>query len=221
MVTATAKRRIKLKPQHFFLERGVDIPGYVWREPSFVFSPEPFALTDERLQPKIFDESYQINSLARYEDDPTAPALYAVASEPNDAKAMYFAAYLVQLMLESVSDNRNVKWERVFGDFKNETLYSGANLSMLVLSNLTPNSTAVKLEKTRDLLEMYSSIPRVVVISGEDPITFCSRKLYCKVNNIFFHSSKLIKRRTEVVGLLLGLQVLAELFSTHIKPVLG
>lgn len=200
-MTAQPKKRIKLRPQSFFLERGVEIPGYVWREPSFIFNPQSFALTDERLQPKIYDESYQFKSLDRFEADPTAPVVYAVASEPNDAKAMYFAAYLAQVMLENTPAQVpcRIKWERVFADFKNELLYSEASLSMLILSNLTPNSTATKLEKTRDLLEMYAGIPRIVVISGEDPITFFSRKLYYKVNSIFHHSAALMKRKVEVV----------------------
>jgi hypothetical protein len=71
--------------------------------------------------------------------------------------------------------------------------------SLLVLSNLTPNSTAAKLEKTRDMLEFYADIPRIVVIAGEDPITFFSRRLFWRVNNLFFLSSSLVKRKVEVV----------------------
>ena len=192
-------KRIKLRPQSFFLERGVEVPGFVWRESPFLFKPQPFALSDERLQQKIFDESVQLNSLYNFESNPHAPIVYGVASEPNDSRALYFAAYLIQVMLEYGHTPQRIKWERIYSDFKNDLLYSEANLSMLVLSNLTPNSTANKLEKTRDLLDAYSNIPRIVVVSGEDPITFFSRKLFYKVNAVFHYSSTLVKRKVEVL----------------------
>jgi hypothetical protein len=56
--------------------------------------------------------------------------------------------------------------------------------SMLIVSNITVNSTNVKLEKLRDLLEMYSHIPRIVVVTGIDPVTFANTKLMMPVSNV-------------------------------------
>lgn len=54
--------------------------------------------------------------------------------------------------------------------------------SMLIISNINENSTPHKLEKVRDLLERYSECPRIVVMSGTDPLTFFGTKLYYPVN---------------------------------------
>jgi hypothetical protein len=56
--------------------------------------------------------------------------------------------------------------------------------SMLILSNVTVTSTNAKLEKLRDLLEMYAHIPRVVVVTGEDPLSFANTKLFLPVNHV-------------------------------------
>lgn len=192
-------KRIQIHPYSWFLERGLELPAHIWRERAFNFDPQTFALTDERLQSKLIQSEVQSDSLERFEKDPTLPVVYAVASEPHDMKALYFAVYLVQTLLENVSGFKRVHWERVYSDFKNDMLYADAKLSMMVLSNITSNSSPVKLEKVRDLLDAYSDIPRVVVIAGEDPITFMSRKLFYKTNSIFFHSGALVKRRAEVI----------------------
>jgi hypothetical protein len=67
------------------------------------------------------------------------------------------------------------------------------------VTGLSPNSTAVKLEKTRDLLEQNSHIPRIIVVAGEDPVTFLKSRLYYPVHNIFFHSPGVLKRKVEVI----------------------
>ena len=83
------------------------------------------------------------------------------------------------------------------GGFENKSL--NAEPSLLVITGLTPNSTPVKLEKARDLLEKHSNIPRIVVMAGEDPITFFMTRLYYSVNSIYYHSSALVKQRVEIV----------------------
>lgn len=189
--------QIKLKTRDRFLERGVDVPGHIWQEPPFFFKPLDFAIGNERLREKIFTSDVQESSLERFQADPTRPVVYGVGSEPSDQRAKYFAVYLVQLFLEAAPLNCTVKWDSLTGGFDNPSL--NLEPSLLVLSGLTPNSTQVKLEKARDLLEKHSNIPRIVVVSGEDPVTFFMTRLYYSLNNIFFHSSTLIKRRVEVV----------------------
>lgn len=188
---------IKLKPRERFLVRGVDVPGNVWQERPFNFNPIDFAVGGERLHEKIFDAEVQSTSLARYFEDPRRPLNYGVASAPSDAQAKYFAAYLVQYFLDNAPPNLVVRWEQLYGDsFKNPAL--DLEPSLLVITGLTPNSSATKLEKARDLIEKHTNIPKIVVIAGEDPVTFFSTKLYSPIHNIYFHSSALIKRRVEI-----------------------
>lgn len=199
MSTSTeTKIHIKLKSRDKLLVRGVDIPGYIWQERPFLFAPQDFAVGNERLNDKIFSSDLQVESLERFKRAPRAPTVYGVASAPNDLKAKYFAAFLVQTFLDLAPPNSTVHWEQIYGSsFQNKAL--DLEPSLLVITGLCPNSSSTKLEKARDLLEKHSSIPRIVVIAGEDPITFFNTRLYTAVHNLFFSSSALAKRRVEVV----------------------
>lgn len=188
---------IRLKNRERFLERGIEIPGHIWQERPFNFNPLDFAVGGDRLKEKIYAAEVQAESLNRYLENPRLPVIYGCGSAPSDQRAKYFAAFLVQTFLERAPPNVTVKWENLTSSFDNPALSSEP--SLLVLSGLTPNSTPVKLEKARDLLERHNSIPRIVVVAGEDPITYFSTRLYSAVNNIFFHSSTLVKRLVEVV----------------------
>lgn len=191
------KINIRLKSRSRFLMRGVDIPGYIWQEPPFNFNPLDFGVGGDRIKEKVFDSEVQVKSLDRFLENPEYPSVYGVASAPSDQRAKYFAAFLVQNFLESAPLNATVRWDSLYGSFDNPGM--STEPSLLVITGLTPNSTPVKLEKARDLLEKHSGIPRIVVIAGEDPITFFMTKLFYRVNNLYFHSSALNKRRIEVV----------------------
>jgi hypothetical protein len=187
---------IKLESKDFFYTHGVSVPGNLWAERPFKFNPSDFVVGGDRLQEKMFLADVQATSLERFVEDPEAAIIYGVASAPNDSNAKVFAAYLVQTYLQHKGHAR-VKWEQLYGDFSNKSL--SYDYDLLVITGLTPNSTNVKLEKARDLLEHHCDIPRIVVIAGEDPITYFSTRLYKTVNNIYYHSSKLVKSKIEVV----------------------
>jgi len=190
--------QIRVKSRETFLQRGVDIPGSVWTQPAFKFDPQPFAVGNERLNDKIFKESVQTESLERFKADPTRPLVYGVSAAPDDSRAKYFAAYLVQHYLENVHPSQTqVLWARLDSGFENKFLT--VEPSLLVITGLSPNSTAVKLEKARDLLEQNSNIPRIVVVAGEDPVTFMKSRLFYPLHNIYFHSTQIVKRKVEVI----------------------
>ena len=69
-------------------------------------------------------------------------------------------------------------------DYKDNMHDASWKPSMLILSNITPNSSAFKLEKVRDMLEFYDNIPRIVVINDTDPVTFLNHKLHYTANHI-------------------------------------
>ncbi len=60
------------------------------------------------------------------------------------------------------------------------------NVSLLVLTNLAENSTREKIEKARDLMHIYSSVPRILVVSGCDPLEFCLDHLYIKPTRVLW-----------------------------------
>ena len=56
----------------------------------------------------------------------------------------------------------------------------------LVISGATFDAPAVKLEKIRDLLLAYQGIPRIVLVSGGDPLQFVVDKLHRNADRVAF-----------------------------------
>jgi hypothetical protein len=182
------------------------VPGHVWGTPAFKWDPMPFGLESERLNEKIIETHKQNDSLALFMAEPTLPMIYGVSGAPDDTKAKLFAAYLLALHLAKVKDAR-IEWAVMYGGFDNPIMrkYDKENgdeerdPTILVISNLTPNATSVKLDKARDLIERFQKIPRIVVSAGEDPISFHATRLYTPVNAIAYFSESIQKRRVEII----------------------
>jgi len=81
-------------------------------------------------------------------------------------------------------------WHRLYGGFDEPLLNSPELPSMLVLTNVLEDSTASKIEKTRDLLEKYSAIPRIVVTGGTDPLQLFRSRLFYPVDACVFLDSE-------------------------------
>lgn len=195
----TRKDYIRLPNRDYFLERGVDIPGFVWKEPPFRFDPGGFIPSDASLHKRMYDGDLQRQALMCWQEGAFNEGVYCCASEPHDGKALYFAAHLVHSWLND-NPTGKVVWTPMWSHgFKNALVEEARHCDLLVITNMTPNSSAVKLEKVRDTLLYFSSIPRIVVVAGEDPVSFFARRLYFKLNGMYFHSSASVKRTVEVL----------------------
>lgn len=178
------------------------VPGHIWKQKPFRFKPEPFAPESERLKKiTILNSQIQWDSLSMFRKEPDMPMIYCVAGMPDDLQAKYFAAYLTELHCAHKKSQSNVIWEPLFSDYHNNLLRKNdvEEPSMLVLYNLTPNAQAQKLEKTRDLLERFTSIPRIVVVAGEDPYSFMMTRLYSPFHGIAFFNTKAMSNRVEII----------------------
>lgn len=182
------------------------IPGSVWRQGPFKWDPVAFVTENEKLNDKLIEAKVQNASLSMFLDAPDTPMIYGVAGNPDDSKAKLFAAMLVNAHMNHMGPVKgNVLWHVLYGGFDNKIMKEYDEIdgktrpSMLVLSNLTPNSTGVKLEKARDLIERFADIPIVVVSAGEDPMSFLTTRLYVPVNGLAYFSDSLIKKRIEVM----------------------
>ena len=181
------------------------VPGSVWKQGPFKWDPVTFACESEKLHEKFIEPSVQNDSLLRFMREPDIPMIYCVAGSPDDLKAKLFAAYLVHIHQQKLGLKANAVWHTVYGGFDNPLIreYDAtdgkAEPTMLVLSNLTPNSTGVKLDKTRDLLERFQDIPRIVVCAGEDPLSFMTTRLFSSIHGLAYFSESLIKRRIEII----------------------
>lgn len=123
------------------------------------------------------------------------PYVYIISSSPNDGKAKQVAAAIMDCATthqlknhfpRSTRGRQSPLWHFVTGNFPDRLRDSAGavdNPSMLILSNITRDSTPVKLEKVRDLLEIYNHIPRLVVVTGEDPVTFANTRLLVQAHH--------------------------------------
>jgi hypothetical protein len=84
-------------------------------------------------------------------------------------------------------------WDRLRDNRNSE---SSTNFSMLFLSNVAKNSTPEKIEKVRDLIQLNSHLPRILIIAGGDPLLFCVNSLYIRPNRVLYLSSR---SKTKVV----------------------
>jgi hypothetical protein len=176
------------------------VPGHVWRTPPFKWRPVTFSTESEQLNNKFVEPSIQDRSLADFLDDPTTPMIYGVAGSPDDSKAKYFAAFLVAAHIKALGADANPVWATMYGGFDNPYIHDEkAKPTILVISNLTPNSTGIKLEKARDLLEHFADIPRIVVIAGMDPMSFLTTRLFSSIHGLAFFSEGLVKQKVEII----------------------
>ena len=82
-------------------------------------------------------------------------------------------------------------WHTIDGSFTDKLRddesyrsYTVNNPNLLVITGLAINSTAVKFDKCRDILEMYTNIPRVIVAQGEEPFVFNEKCLFTSINRV-------------------------------------
>lgn len=161
------------------------------------WDPISFALESTRLENKLIDSSVQIKSLEAFRENPKRAMTYIVSGNPDDKEARYFAGYLAQLHSEGLGINADVRWETIVGNFENPGLREEP--TMLVITNLTPRSSNLKYEKTRDLIERHSSIPKVIVVAGEDPLSFAATRLYTPCHALAYFGAKISKTLNEVI----------------------
>lgn len=181
------------------------VPGHVWRQGPFKWDPAPFAVESDRLNERIVDPAEQDKSLQLFLDDPTRRMVYGVSGNPHDGKAKLFAAYLVDQHMKHRGLGAHVVWHTVYEGFDNKLLREYDEVdgksppTLLVLTNITPNASSTRLGKVRDLLERFSDIPRIVVMAGEDPLSFFTTRLYYKINALAYFSESLVKRKVEII----------------------
>lgn len=142
------------------------------------------------MQTKVVSVGKQLRALESLVENPIR-GTYAVGinSFPSDLLAKHLAVHIFNLAVESWQRRHKPGrtmpgWHRVYGGLGDilRDRHSEEIPSLLVISNINESSSAFKLEKVRDLLEKYSHVPRIVVMSAKDPITFFATKLHYPIN---------------------------------------
>lgn len=192
------------------------VPKQTFSLPSFNTDDSLTSFTSEveNLKPIKVSRDEQFSSLKKVLKNPFfAPYIYCIAGKPNDMKAKLLAVYIFRkamqvqqnkanedkLIQKYLSDKTLPVYSNLYGGWGNNPLADKSeNPSLLVLSNVPSNSTNFKLEKLRDMLEMYSDIPRIVITTGTDPITFFNSSLYMHLNLCSFLTNANVKKDHEI-----------------------
>ena len=149
------------------------------------------------MKEKIYNPSVQEVSLAGFLANPLQPVVYGVGSQSSPMEANYFAGFLVQKFCELTHPSNTAQWLRPSDVLSDNPVRPSS--SLIVISGLTLNTPSWRLSKVSDILDEYDSIPRIVVVTGTDPITFFATKLFYKVDRVFFHDDQAVKRNVEVI----------------------
>lgn len=124
--------------------------------------------------------------------------IIGIGSMPSDTRAKFLA---MSIMSEAISQQASGAqkgksmpfWHPVTGgyyDSLRDEKGERPNYSMLVITSVGLDSTGVKIEKVRDLLEIYHNIPRIVVVNGCDPVTFFADKIRMGLRYAFMLNDK-------------------------------
>ncbi|QZE56025.1 hypothetical protein pEaSNUABM52_00167 [Erwinia phage pEp_SNUABM_52] len=134
---------------------------------------------------KVFSKTKQLRHLAQMITNPfgSDPRITVISSFPSDARAKMAALNIFNSAVEdSATTALKPRWVTLYGDrFDYEQLKS-KRPSLLVISNVTLESTSYRVERLRDILEMFPKIPRIVVTGGGlDPMELFTKRVHLPV----------------------------------------
>ncbi len=191
------------------------LPKSILSYPSFLLEDRAvsFVSAVEGLREKRIEKSKQIESIRKIVEDPfLGPYVACISGTPHDVNAKLLGAYIMMqaVVMQSNKEELSKKqqrrlkdkgfpvWHNLYGGFDNPLVTKENNSihkpSLLIISNITLDSTGPKIEKLRDILEAYSSIPRIVIVSGTDPLTLFHSRLYSNLNFCCHLGSTLTKK---------------------------
>lgn len=183
--------RIELTPNRartkYMLARGM--PNYVMRIPPYPADRHVTSITSELpdLKVKHIPKKRQITYLKEIRTNPfKLPYLAVISSDPNDLKAKLMAAVIMEAALakhmsSTTTFSKNPPlWHTLIGGF--DLKLADEKPSLLIISNVTSDSTPHKIEKLRDLLETHHDIPRIVIATGTDPVSLMNSRVRLALN---------------------------------------
>ncbi len=182
--------KLKLKEKDVELARRFGMPQAIETCAPFSIDDrvKTFKTSSYMVKKKTISAERQIEFINRVYDDPFhGPYLYCISGMPHDEQAHLIAACLFVKALKS--QNSSVSFPQwVAASLENKLSVSSP--SLLVVSNLHIDSTKIKIEKVRDLLYRHRGIPRILVVSGADPLAFMHEKIGMQFHGCTFVQSK-------------------------------
>lgn len=198
MSEVSLPRKFVIKEEGF-LQRGIVLPESTFRLGDVKYAPRTFVVggPNSRMKEKTYTKEVQDQSMRGFLHNPNQPIVYGVASQSDHAHSLLVTAFLVQEFMRLTHASNRIVWLRGHQLFNPPHIPE--NTSLLVLTGLTPNTPKYTLDKVTNLLDKWDNIPRIVSITGEDPITFFALSLYYRLDRMYFHAGNAVSREVEVV----------------------
>jgi hypothetical protein len=118
---------------------------------------------------------------------------FVIAGKTDDKLAKTAAFEIFKSAFRHSTTQQSPYWHNVYGSYKDPLRddehfkqYELGPTSLLVINNIAINSTNIKLEKVRDIYEMFTKVPKVLVVVGEDPYAFCAKYLFIPVTRCIY-----------------------------------
>lgn len=169
---------------------------YVKLEPEAIPNPNrEFPTTDPdtdlRKMASVTKQSKQLQRIFHEKGVLGSSRLIVVASSPTEEWAMAVGAAIMRQAF-----NREIKREML--DASNpipDRLNAIVIPSVVVLHNITHESSASRIDKLRDWIKIASNSTCVVCVSGSDPRTFCDERLRMAADAEFYFRGRFKPRK--------------------------
>lgn len=159
--------------------------------PETTWLPEDFNM-------KAITVKRQVSDLDKLLNNPLHGSyIAAIGSYPSDVRAKLLALNLfnnaIDMQMQGSHRGKAYPlWHRLYGNLGDPVRdKEQEHISMLVITNVGADSSNIKLEKLRDLLEMYDNIPRIVVVNGTDPVSFFAEKIRKELRYAFYLNAEI------------------------------
>lgn len=165
-------------------------------DPTTLFhSTDEFELESSLLQIKtsvsdtkdtIISIEQQIDLVTALLENPLERSSYvcAISCYPTDVRSKVLGSELMRAAWEASTQlgagtkRRRPMWITLTNRFYDYDALQAKNPCALFISNVTDDMTSQKFERLRDLLEVFSTIPRFVMMgSREDPLTLFANRI--------------------------------------------
>lgn len=152
----------------------------------------------------------QLEMLTKFAPRLISNHTFCISGHETDSTAKFVGAWMfAQLLAEykklaAKSDFAFGKpvWHPLTGSYKDvfrDSMRNGKSKpSAFLLTNVPSDSSQLKLEKLRDIMELYHDVPRIVVTTGMNPVEFFTSKLHYPLNGAILIANK-SKRVTESI----------------------
>jgi len=162
------------------------IPKRYWHIDHSILVPRP--IVTERT---VINAERQQEWLDKMQEpEKLSGVIIGIGSDPTDDLALAAGFSAVRSMVQQRSDTGDV----LVVDPANTQYDTMINPKIVMIHNVTVDSTRPRVQDVRDWLRCYEGVPRIVAVAGMDPVTFFDTRLYSILHYALYFEGKLTQR---------------------------